>query len=749
MKYPMTRSVNPVVVLLFLVAGSFCNGQSHPKLILTKSGVEKIRSELGKMPLFDASLKSIQEEVDAEIEWGIDIPIPKDYSGGYTHERHKRNFFIAQKAGVLFQILQEEKYAIYVKEMLLQYEAIYKDLPIHPKPRSYARGKLFWQCLNDSNWLVYMSQAYDCIYDWLSKKERRALEKNLFKPFANWISIKNPQFYNRVHNHSTWGNAAVGMIGLVMGDEELVERALYGIPNDGLKADAKDNDGGFIKTEGKAGFLANLEEPFSPDGYYTEGPYYQRYAMYPFLIFAVGLHNVKPELNIFAYKDSVLLKSVRTLVDLTDKDGEFFPVNDAQKGMSYHSRELVTAVDIAYQYGTKNPELLSIAHAQNRVALDDSGMAVAIDIRAGKKKKYKKESVNYADGPQGAQGGIAILREDTLELVFKYTAQGLSHGHYDKLSFMLYDHGEDVLQDYGMARFVNIEQKGGGNYLKENKSWAKQTIAHNTLVLDQNSHFNGKYEKGSQHHSELHFFDAANEGLQVVSAKETNAYTNTEMLRTIAFIQEETFEKPFVLDIFKVNAEKEHQYDLPFHFMGQLIHANFKYEMPAKLEALGSKNGYQHLYVEGKGKPTADNTKLSWLRHNRFYTLTTITADGDELFFNRLGAKDPQFNLRRDASFMLRRKNTQSTLFVSTIEAHGSYNPVTELSVNASSSIEKLQVVFDSEMYTAVTIENGKGASGLFILSNKNSSKKDKHTLTINTKNYQWTGPYHFVEHKL
>jgi len=56
---------------------------------------------------------------------------------------------------------------------------------VHPQERSYARGKLFWQCLNDSNWLVYMSQAYDAIYETLSVAERDQLENNLFRPFAD------------------------------------------------------------------------------------------------------------------------------------------------------------------------------------------------------------------------------------------------------------------------------------------------------------------------------------------------------------------------------------------------------------------------------------------------------------------------------------------------------------------------------------------------------------------------------------
>lgn len=735
-------------LVIYLLLSVKLISQEHPKLILTKTGVEEIRKNLGSVPLFDASLQKVKEEIDKEIALGIDIPIPKDYSGGYTHERHKRNFLVLQKSGLLFQILDDEKYAIYVRDMLFSYESMYKNLPVHPKERSYARGKLFWQCLNDSNWLVYVSQAYDCIYDWLSKKERKILEKNLFRPFADFISIENPQFFNRVHNHSTWGNAAVGMIGLVMNDDELVNRALYGIKNDSLNASAKDNDGGFIKTEGKAGFLANLEEPFSPDGYYTEGPYYQRYAMYPFLMFAVGLNNVKPELKIFEYKDSVLLKSVKTLVDLTDNDGEFFPFNDAQKGMSYQSRELATAVNIAYHYGNKDSELLSIAQKQNRVVLDDSGLDVAMAIKEGKTRLFLKKSVSFSDGPNGEQGGIAILRKEGMELVFKYTAQGLSHGHYDKLSFMLYEDGKEVLQDYGMARFVNIEQKGGGNYLKENKTWAKQTVAHNTLVVNETSHFKGKYEVGSKHHSEGYSFNASDVMVQIVSGKDKNAYPGIEMHRTMALIDSDDFEKPFVLDLFKVTSDKKNQYDFPFHFIGQVIRTNFEFEMPSTLAPLGLDHGYQHLYLEGKGNPKSGNVKLSWLNNGTFYTLTSVTNLDDELLFTRLGANDPQFNLRRDAGFIIRKKDAQSTLFTSAIESHGGYSPVSEFSVNSKSSIKEIQVVLDSELYSAIIIEHMNGNRALFILSNKNASEEEIHTLNVKNKNYQWTGPFHFTNLK-
>ena len=736
------------VLVLGLALPAMAHAGEHPKLIMTQSGVERIRAELGEVPLFDATVAKVRAEVDAEIELGIDTPVPQDYSGGYTHERHKRNYQAAQKSGALFQILGEEKYASYVRDMLFQYEAMYEDLPLHPKERSYARGKLFWQCLNDANWLVYVSQAYDAIYDYLSAEERQKLEENLFRPFADHISIDSPQFFNRVHNHSTWGNAAVGMIGLVMGDDELVNRALYGIPFDEIDAEAKDNDGGFIfDKDGRAGFLANLEEPFSPDGYYTEGPYYQRYAMYPFLVFAQGLHNAKPELAIFETDGKVLLKAVDALLNLADADGEFFPLNDGQKGMSYHAESIVTAVDIAYHMGDEDPRLLSIAEEQGQVLLDDAGFAVAAAVREGKAVPFERGSVNLSDGSDGMQGGVAVLRRGAseLELVFKYSAQGLSHGHYDKLSFSLYEDGDEILQDYGMARFVNIEQKGGGNYLKENTTWAKQTVAHNTLVQDETSHFGGKYEVGSQHHSDLYFYDDSKPDVQVVSASESNAYPGTAMMRTMALIKKSNFEKPFVLDVFNIESGTENQYDLPFHFMGHVMQANFDYISPAALQPLGQANGYQHLFVEARGHPESDNAKLSWLEYGRFYTLTSATQASDELLFTRLGANDPEFSLRHDAGFMIRRKETGNTVFASVIESHGTYSAVSELAVNANSSISSIDVLLNDARYTVVSIADVSGSTLMFFLSRKDASPSSRHEVQIAGRRYEWTGPYNVV----
>ena len=203
------------------------------------------------------------------------------------------------------------------------------------------------------------------------------------------------------------------------------------------------------------------------------------------------------------------------------------------------------------------------------------------------------------------------------------------------------------------------------------------------------------------------------------------------MKRTMALIKNESFEKPFLLDIFKISSETKNQYDLPFYFMGQVMKVNFEYDSPSTLQRSGEKNGYQHLYLEGQGSPAFDNTKFSWMGNGKFYTLTSVTDSSDELLFTRLGANDPEFNLRRDAAFMIRRKGARDTVFATAVEPHGSYSPVSETAVNSNSNISDLQVVYDDENYTAVSIEDLAGQTSIFFLSNRDASASRQHQVVI------------------
>src|SRR3546814_20539196 len=111
---------------------------------------------------------------------------------------------------------------------------------------------------------------------------------------ARFLSDGSPQVINRIHNHATWAAAGVGLSGYLLGDRDLVDQALLGLDK-----------------SGKAGFLRQLDLLFSPDGYYAEGPYYQRHALQPFFVFAAATAAHDPQRKIFAYRNGTALKAIR------------------------------------------------------------------------------------------------------------------------------------------------------------------------------------------------------------------------------------------------------------------------------------------------------------------------------------------------------------------------------------------------------------------------------------------------------
>lgn len=703
-------------------------------------------------PLFAQELARNKTSVDAAMATEFLVPTPKDMAGGYTHEVHKQHWKTLGSAAALYRHTGDEKYAVFVRDALLKYAEVYTSWPVHPTNRSYATGKIFWQCLNDANWLVYVSQAYGDIYDWLDDATKAKLNTELFRPMADFLSIENPQFFNRIHNHSTWGNAAVGMIGLVMNDEELIERALYGIPTDQLPDDLRDDDTGLIKSEtGRAGFLAQLDLSFSPDGYFTEGPYYLRYALSPFLLFGRALADKRPDLNILAYRDGILGKAIYALLAQADPQGNFFPINDSQKGMSVYAPEVVKTVDYGYFYYGKDPELLSLAIQQNSVTLDDAGLAVATAIAAGQAEAFSPQSIAFTDGPAGDEGGVGVVRatgKDGLPacLVMKYSAQGMGHGHFDKLAYSFYNETGEVIQDYGAARWVNIDQKGGGRYLKENNSWAKQSIAHNTLVIDETSHYQGDIRIGEKHHPNLYAFRSENPTFQLISAVADSIYPGRQVQRSQWLLTDEEFERPVLIDLVKSMGTTPATHDLPTWFHGQLLEINCDYVTNNELAPMGTDHGYQHLWLEAKGQADTNLIQFNFFQAGLFYTQTSLAQPTDELLLVRLGANDPSFNLRRDQALVHRRKNTMNNTFLSVLETHGSYDPKTEVANSPFTSITNLQLLVEDKAYTAFTFAHQSGKSWLVLFSHTNNQANAEHSLTIKGRTYQWKGVHHLIK---
>lgn len=663
----------------------------HPVTFFTRAEAAEVKKNLNKYPLLTQSYQEMKKEVDGWIGKKIDVPFPKDPAGGYTHDKHKYNYTLIFNSGVLYNLTGDVKYATLVKEVLLQYADMNPTLKNHPQATSSSPGRIFWQALNDANWLVYSGMAYDLVRNHLSAADRKKIEDGAFKPEVDFFTKEMPEWFDQIHNHAVWACAGVGMVGIASGNKDWTDMALKG-----------------TKKDGKSGFIALMDGLFSPDGYYTEGPYYVRYAILPYYVFATALNNSQPSLKIFEHRNRILHKALLAGLQQTNLNGAFFTFNDAMKEKDYTSNELVTAINTSWDVYGKDNGTLVVAKKQNRVALNRGGVGIAAAISNGKLPAfYPYKTVEYADGVTGKDGGISILRNgkdnDLTTLIYKYSSHGLSHGHYDKLNFNLFDKGNEILGDYGAVRFIGVEQKYGGRYLPETKSYASQSIAHNTMVVDEQSHFGAVEAVSEKFHSDKLFSSTSNPAVQVVAAREDNAYKGVRMQRTAYMLQLPAGRKMLV-DIFNATSATTHQYDLPFHYNGQLISTSVKYEANTnKQEPLGKKNGYQHLWKEASASVADTLVQLTFLNDRTYYSISSLLQGKADVFFTRSGANDPKFNLRHEPAMILRKQGNNAA-FVNVTEIHGKFDPINEFSTNAYSSVKNIQLLQNDEDYSVATI---------------------------------------------
>ncbi|WP_206185287.1 alginate lyase family protein [Sphingosinicella sp. CPCC 101087] len=682
-----------------------------------------VRAEATRLPLFAQEMERAREDVDAAIRAGVHVPVPRDPGGGATHEQHKRNYKAIQDAGFLYRLTGEARYAEFARRMLLAYADLYPGLGPHPAAANQRPGRLFWQSLNDSVWLVHAAQGYDAIRQTLSEDDRRTIEGKVFRPMATFLSKGSPEVFDRIHNHATWANAAVGLSGYVLRDPDLVEKALLGLDK-----------------SGNSGILRQLDLLFSPDGYYAEGPYYQRYALLPFVLFAQAVEENDPQRRIFAHRDGVLLKAVHAAIQMTYQ-GHFFPINDAMPDKSLRTEELYAGVAIAYAR-TRDPGLLSIAQMQGRTILTAAGFAVARDLAAGRARPFPFRSILLRDGPEGERGALAVLRSgagpDDQVVVAKNTAQGMGHGHFDKLNWLLYDNGNAIVTDYGAARFLNVEAKQGGRYLPENESWAKQTIAHNSLVVDETSHFGGEVERAEAHAPRQIHFEGEGD-TRVSTAEMVGAYPDVRFRRSLVQLRVEGFSSPLVLDLLRVEGGAAHQYDLPLHFAGHIIETGFPLQSnPASRPVLGTANGYQHIWVDAIGAPTTADAFVTWINDGRFYTYRMLPAAGSQVILAESGANDPSFNLRREPMLIQRVRGSEDATFVSLLEPHGAYDPSAETTVGSRSRIGGLRHHRDA---AADLVEiDLPGARTLVIAIADDPSPAAAHSVTFQGRPLAWRG---------
>ncbi|MHA7586909.1 heparinase II/III domain-containing protein [Vibrio harveyi] len=705
-------------------------------ILLTEAEVELLRKEVGKPSLMGKSIEANRKELEAFMRLPLDVPGHGE-AGGYEHNRHKQNYTYMNLAGRLFLITQEEKYAQFVKDLLAIYAEKYLTFDFHVQKNTNPTGRLFHQILNEHCWLMFTSLAYSCVASVMTEEERTAVVERIFEPMLDMFTVKYAHDFDRIHNHGIWAVAAVGICGLAIGKPEYLEMSVYGQDRDDT-----------------GGFLAQISQLFAPSGYYMEGPYYHRYAIRPTCVFAEVVHRHMPEVDIYNYKDKVIGNTVQAMLATAYPNGEFPALNDASRTMSITDMGVQVAVSVYSKHYGLDDNILGMAKIQNAVWMHPCGLELS---QAYDKAIADREigipfwpSVELNEGPTGNNGAQGFIRMqdktgDVSQLVMNYGQHGMGHGNFDTLGITFFNRGQEVLREYGFCRWVNVEPKFGGRYLDENKSYARQTIAHNAVTIDEQCQNGFDIDRADSVHGLPHFFKVEGTEINGMSAFANDHYPNTDMQRSVFMLNLDELEAPLLLDLYRIEGEGEHQYDYSHQYDGQIVRTNFDYQSFGELNTLGDDFGYQHLWKVASGK-VQDMALVSWLQNSTYYTWlgtsSSAKQNGDnEVIFTRTGANDPSFNLRSEPAFILRSKG-ESTLFASVLETHGYFNEEFEQSVNARGQVKDIRVVGYNAVGSIVEITTEKSLVTVMISNVLGADNQTPHQVEMNGKTYSWNGFY-------
>jgi len=254
--------------------------------------------------------------------------------------------------------------------------------------------------------------------------------------------------------------------------------------------------------------------------------------------------------------------------------------------------------------------------------------------------------------------GIAILRNneknpDALTAVLSFGPYGSPHGHPHQLEIILYGLGKLLLPDIGTYKYEDPLEK----------SWIKQTLSHNTLVVDKTSQypFNSP-NKGIWSHDyanpikgQLETF-AVYDDYKLVSASCDAVYEGVNLKRTIILTSK------YLLDVYEAKSKEKHIYDYVLHCPLEL--AETHPQLKGDSGVLGSGFGYEHINL--KFRDTIEKPwKIIFKERSQFaLQILGAPAAGSEVI---LGESPYQPKEARQNTLVIRRKE-KSTRFCTLTE---------------------------------------------------------------------------------
>jgi hypothetical protein len=461
----------------------------------------------------------------------------KDYHGWPVDnvvymQRNDDNAEAARNLGLAFQLTGKQEYAEKARRIFTAYADIYLKLPIHDnqnRPNTKTGARVMSQTLSEAKWLTPLVFGYDLVRDAMPAAERERFESQVLRPAAEVIE----RYDAGKSNWQSWHNAALLSVGLVTGDQALVQKAV----------------------NGASGFDFQLRESITPDGPWFEGSWgYHFFALDPLLLTVeMTRHN-----RISVAHEAALKRMFDAPIFCVFPDGTLPNFNDS--GLTRLTGE-ARWYEIGYQL-FHDPRYLVVMRGRER-ELEALLWGAPSLPAAGTPVELSSELLPDA--------GVATLRVKGSDhtVAVKFGPHGGGHGHYDKLTFISYANGAHLAADPGTQAYG----------AKSHNTWDKMTVAHNTVAVDERTQ--------AQSTGKLLEWNPGAEASEVrLSAGP--AYPKVEIERTLVLTAN------YLLDIVTAHSTDgvSHKFDWFYHNFGTLTTAIPLLPFDGLLP---HENGYQHL----------------------------------------------------------------------------------------------------------------------------------------------------------
>ena len=420
--------------------------------------------------------------------------------------------------GLAYALTGDRRYAEKAREILLGYAGVYLDYPMHNVHGEAGGGACHVgaQPLSEATWLIPIVQGFDCVWDTLSEDDRAAIADGVLLPAAELVR----SYATSIHNLPCWENSAYGMVGITLGNDDLAAGAI----------------------NGEFGFRNQVEQGVDDDGMWYEGAWgYHYYTMSALEPLAVAAEHIGIDLYSDRYL-SMFTAPVRMmgptgLLPAFNDSGRASAVGAGRARLYENAASHWEAPELGVVLGTGNRSgYQALLYGPDELPAGTTSLASTIFPAAGVAMLRSEAD----ERPSGLIPGVPAN-----SLALDYGPHGSGHGHPDKLGFEMHVLGRLFAADAGSVKYGNPAHKG----------WYKQTLSHNTVVVD------GESQRATE--GEL-LFHAFGDEASLVGVESDAAYDGVVLRRVMALLPGGW------LDITLALSADEHRYDWTLHGRGDL-----------------------------------------------------------------------------------------------------------------------------------------------------------------------------------